>query len=72
VRLPLETALAGLAARHRDEGQLARLDRAQEALRHPRATLDAQVRADLEFHAVLAEASGNPFFGWCWRRSRSC
>jgi DNA-binding FadR family transcriptional regulator len=63
VRLPLEATLAGLAARHRTEEQLGRLDRAQDALRHPRATLDAQVRADVEFHAVLAEASGNPFFG---------
>lgn len=63
VRLPLEAALAGLAARHRADEHLARMDRAQDALRHPRATLDAQVRADLEFHAVLAEASGNPFFG---------
>ncbi|MBY0228838.1 MAG: FadR family transcriptional regulator [Gemmataceae bacterium] len=63
VRLPLETAIAGLAARHRDEGQLARMEATQAALGDEGAGLEAQVKADLEFHAVLAEASGNPFFG---------
>jgi DNA-binding FadR family transcriptional regulator len=63
VRLPLETAIAGLAARHRDDEHLQRLARTQEALAQPRATLEAQVRADLEFHALLAEATGNPLFG---------
>jgi DNA-binding FadR family transcriptional regulator len=63
VRLPLETAIAGLAARHRSEDHLARLEATQEALASARASLEAQVAADLEFHAVLAEASGNPLFG---------
>jgi len=63
VRLPLETTIAGLAARHRSDEQLRRLERTQEALAQPRAGLEAQVRADLEFHAVLAEASGNCLFG---------
>ena len=63
VRLPLETTIAGLAAKHRTDEHLERLERAQSALGQTRASLEAQVRADLEFHAVLAEASGNPCFG---------
>lgn len=63
VRLPLETTIAGLAARHRSPDHLERLDRTQLELAQPHATLEEQVRADLEFHAILAEASGNPFFG---------
>lgn len=62
VRLPLETAIAGLAARHRTEEHLDRMERTQETLAQPRASLEMQVTADLEFHAVLAEASGNPLF----------
>ena len=63
VRLPLETAIATEAARRRTEEHLARLEEAQTALADPRGTLEAHVKADLEFHAVLAEASGNPLFG---------
>ena len=62
VRLPLETAIAGLAAEHRSEEQLGRLARTQEALASERAGLEEQVQADLDFHAILAEASGNPLF----------
>src|SRR5947209_2166214 len=58
VRLPLETAIAALAAGRRTDDHLARLAAAQKALANARAGLDAHVRADLEFHAVLAEASG--------------
>lgn len=63
VRLPLETTIAGLAAVHRTDDHLDRLAATQDALTHSRATLDMQVRADVEFHGVLAEASGNPLFG---------
>ncbi len=63
VRLPLETTIAGLAARHRTDEQLARMQQTQETLAQPRGSLEIQVRADLEFHALLAEASGNPLFG---------
>ncbi len=63
VRLPLETAIASLAARHRSDEHLARLAAAQSVLGDAQATLDSHVQADLEFHAVLAEASGNPLFG---------
>jgi DNA-binding FadR family transcriptional regulator len=63
VRLPLETTIAGLAARHRTPEQLGRLEATQEVLSQGRAGLEAHVRADLEFHALLAEASANPLFG---------
>jgi DNA-binding FadR family transcriptional regulator len=63
IRLPLETTIAGLAARHRSDEQLVRMARTQEVLGQVRASLEAQVRADLEFHALLAEASCNPLFG---------
>jgi GntR family transcriptional repressor for pyruvate dehydrogenase complex len=63
VRLPLETTIARLAAEHRTAEHLERLERAQQLLGNPRAGLEAHVQADLEFHAVLAEASGNPLFG---------
>jgi DNA-binding FadR family transcriptional regulator len=62
-RLPLETAIASLAARHRSEDHLARLAQAQAELANPNGSLEAHVRADLDFHAILAEASGNPLFG---------
>jgi DNA-binding FadR family transcriptional regulator len=63
VRLPLETAIAPLAAAHRSPEHLERLVRTQQVLGNPRAGLEAHVQADLEFHAVLAEASANPLFG---------
>jgi DNA-binding FadR family transcriptional regulator len=62
VRLPLETAIAALAALHRDEEHLARLEATQLVLASDRASLESHVQADLEFHAVLAEATGNPLF----------
>lgn len=63
VRLPLESAIAEIAARRRTPQQLDRLAAAQAVLGDPERDLADHVRADLEFHAVLAEATGNPFFG---------
>jgi GntR family transcriptional repressor for pyruvate dehydrogenase complex len=63
VRLPLETTIAGLAARHRTDEHLTRMEQAQLVLAQQRGSLEVHVRADLEFHALLAEASGNPLFG---------
>lgn len=62
VRLPLETAIAAEAARRRGDDHLARLEEAQAALANPRGALEAHVKADLAFHTVLAEATGNPLF----------
>jgi GntR family transcriptional repressor for pyruvate dehydrogenase complex len=63
VRLPLETAIARLAARNRTPEQVRAMEQTQAILGNARGSLESQVRADLEFHALLAEASGNPLFG---------
>jgi DNA-binding FadR family transcriptional regulator len=63
VRLPLETTIAALAARRRSNEHLDRMARTQQVLGNPRAGLDAHIQADMDFHALLAEASGNPLFG---------
>ncbi len=62
VRMPLETTIAALAAARRTEEHLARMDEAQKVLGNPRRSLEAHVRADLDFHAALADATGNPLF----------
>ncbi len=62
VRLPLETAIACLAAAKRTPEHLERLEKTQKILGNPRGTLRAHVQADLEFHAILAEATQNPLF----------
>jgi GntR family transcriptional repressor for pyruvate dehydrogenase complex len=61
-RRPLEGEIAALAAEratpaHLDELQAA-INAQQEA-----PTLEGQIEADLRFHRVLAEATGNPIFG---------
>jgi DNA-binding FadR family transcriptional regulator len=62
VRLPLETAIAAQAAERRSDDDLARMERAQQVLANPRRSLEAHAEADLEFHAALADATGNPLF----------
>lgn len=62
VRLPLETAIASLAAQHRTDEQLAQLDETQRVLRNTLQSLQRHIEADLRFHAILAEATGNPLF----------
>lgn len=62
VRIPLETTIAGLAAEHRTDEHLMRLQSAQARLGDDKRTLKALVEADVDFHAVLAEATGNPIF----------
>src|SRR5262249_7203031 len=62
VRMPLETAIAALAAEHRTDEHLARMEKTQKILGNPRRSLDAHAKADLEFHCTLADASGNPVF----------
>lgn len=62
VRLPLETAIAARAAVHRSAEHLQRLHRTQTVLGGKRRTLEARIQADLDFHSILAEATGNPFF----------
>lgn len=62
VRLPLEAAMAEQAARSRTEDHLARLEKSQKVLANPRRSLKAHVQADMDFHALLAEATNNPLF----------
>ncbi|HTN77225.1 MAG TPA: FadR/GntR family transcriptional regulator [Pirellulaceae bacterium] len=61
VRLPLEAEIVALAAERIDDEGLLRLHIAVRRLREGQ-TLDEQINADLEFHRVLAEATGNPIF----------
>src|SRR5262245_24765393 len=53
VRLPLETAIAALAAERRSEEHLAQLEKTQVVLSNPRGSLEAHAKADLEFHTTL-------------------
>jgi GntR family transcriptional regulator, transcriptional repressor for pyruvate dehydrogenase complex len=62
VRLALETSMAALAATHRTDEHLAALEQTQMVLARPRPSIDACIRADLDFHSILADASGNPIF----------
>lgn len=63
VRLPLETAIAELAAQMRTEEHLEKLEATQLVLGDPERELADHVQADLEFHSTLAEATSNPIFG---------
>jgi GntR family transcriptional repressor for pyruvate dehydrogenase complex len=60
-RRPLESEIAALAARRAGADHLERASLALGAL-ETAATLDDQVEADVRFHRVLAEATGNPVF----------
>jgi GntR family transcriptional repressor for pyruvate dehydrogenase complex len=62
VRAVLEPPIAALAAIHRTEEHLARMEKTQAIHRNPRRSLKTYVQADMDFHATLAEACGNPIF----------
>jgi DNA-binding FadR family transcriptional regulator len=62
VRLPLETTIAALAAARRTVDHLEQMNRTQKVLGNSRRSLESHVKADLDFHAVLADATGNPLF----------
>jgi len=62
VRLPLETTIAALAAEHRTDAHLRALREAQRSFGNPKNTLKVHVEADVRFHAILGEATGNPLF----------
>jgi DNA-binding FadR family transcriptional regulator len=62
VRLPLETAIVAQAVLHRTPEQLAALTATQLVLSSPERTLEEQIAADIEFHSILADATGNPIF----------
>lgn len=61
VRQPLESRIAALAAERASEAQITALEAAIDDLE--RATsLGGRVEADIRFHELLAEATGNPVF----------
>jgi GntR family transcriptional repressor for pyruvate dehydrogenase complex len=62
VRAVLEPAIAALAAIQRNDEHLARMEKTQAIFRNPRRSLKTYVQADMEFHATLANACGNPIF----------
>lgn len=62
IRLPLETMIAGLAAQSRTDEDLRQLEGTQAVLADASATMDERVKADLLFHATLADATGNALF----------
>lgn len=61
LRRPLECEIAALAATRATPEQLAALEEAIEDQRTA-ATRDQQIVADMRFHELLAEASGNALF----------
>jgi len=61
VRWVLEVAIAAMAAEHATPAHLTRLAAAVDEMRDG-TTVDRQVDADVHFHRVLAEATGNPLF----------
>lgn len=63
LRRMVETGAAELAAAHRSDDDLAHLERHLDAMRgaHQRGDVAAFVAADIAFHDVVLQASGNPF-----------
>lgn len=62
LRLVLEVEMAALAAARRTPEHLAALDRSNQQLRAAGDSRLEFLAADLDFHEVMAQASGNPFF----------
>jgi DNA-binding FadR family transcriptional regulator len=61
VRRLLEGQIAALAAERRTDAQLARLRASVEAMEAGLDSEDAYITADIDFHLILAEATGNRF-----------
>jgi DNA-binding FadR family transcriptional regulator len=57
----LEVEIAALAATHATETQIEKLSQCVEEMRDG-TTLERQIEADVQFHRVLAEATGNRLF----------
>jgi GntR family transcriptional repressor for pyruvate dehydrogenase complex len=58
----LESSIAALAAQRATPQHVAAMEEANRQL-IAAATLDQQIKADVRFHTLLAEATGNPVFG---------
>lgn len=62
VRRPVEIEAAILAAERATDGHLRQMREANEALARAQ-TIEEQILADMRFHNIIAEATGNPVFG---------
>lgn len=62
LRISMETETAGLAALRRTDDQVAALGKALSDMQHAMAQGGASVEADVQFHHVIAEATGNRYF----------
>ena len=62
LRLVLEVEMAALAAARRTPEQVVALQESNRRLAQARGSREAFLAADLAFHELMAEASGNPFF----------
>mgnify|MGYP002733233636 FL=1 len=63
LRMSLEIDAAGLAALHHKPEHIERLDKAIEGMRNAKDWKVDGIESDLEFHRVMAEATGNEYFG---------
>ncbi|MGE3807458.1 MAG: FadR/GntR family transcriptional regulator [Gemmataceae bacterium] len=62
IRRPLEAEAAALAATRATPELIAKLTKAVDDLKDAK-DIEAQIEADVRFHCLLAEATGNPMFG---------
>jgi len=62
LRMGLETQAAALAAKRRTETQLLQMRQALDDYQHSLAHNDSSVEADLQFHRLIAQATGNAYF----------
>lgn len=62
VRRPLEIEIAGLAAMRGNRDHVTELEATVDDLRQA-DSIELEIAADMRFHKVLAECSGNPLFG---------
>lgn len=61
VRFPFEAEIAGLAARRASAKNIEQLERAIEDL-ETSSNQEERIKADIEFHRILAESTDNPVF----------
>lgn len=62
LRIPLEIEAAGLAASHHTPDHLRQMDAAMQRMGATAADEHDAILADLEFHRIIASATGNDYF----------